>query len=196
FGVIAQRAKEAFERHGLDVHRFGFFCFDEWDDQYTKVQTNEGVMVTKTRITTVPVQVTKTRIVSKPVMVTESRQVLKDEVLEDGTRIKRVVNEEYQTPKMEMIPVLNEDGSPFAQNPFVSVPVVEDVEEEYIETEFQEVEEEYEEEAEPEYEDILVTPAGSRYGIRYEEALVLEAALQRRNNEILKRIIEEINSST
>ncbi|ENA6098928.1 hypothetical protein ABGM09_004308, partial [Escherichia coli] len=49
---------------------------------------------------------------------------------------------------------------------------------------------------EPEYEDILVTPAGSRYGIRYEEALVLEAALQRRNNEILKRIIEEINSST
>ncbi|EOV3649069.1 hypothetical protein ACOQG5_004703, partial [Escherichia coli] len=42
-------------------------------------------------------------------------------------------------------------------------------------------EEEYEEEAEPEYEDILVTPAGSRYGIRYEEALVLEAALQRRN---------------
>ncbi|HGD7391770.1 TPA: hypothetical protein ACI677_004895, partial [Escherichia coli] len=60
----------------------------------------------------------------------------------------------------------------------------------------QEVEEEYEEEAEPEYEDILVTPAGSRYGIRYEEALVLEAALQRRNNEILKRIIEEINSST
>lgn len=196
FGVIAQRAKEAFERHGLDVHRFGFFCFDEWDDQYTKVQTNEGVMVTKTRITTFPVQVTKTRIVSKPVMVTESRQVLKDEVLEDGTRIKRVVNEEYQTPKMEMIPVLNEDGSPFAQNPFVSVPVVEDVEEEYIETEFQEVEEEYEEEAEPEYEDILVTPAGSRYGIRYEEALVLEAALQRRNNEILKRIIEEINSST
>ncbi|EOA8111553.1 phage tailspike protein [Escherichia coli] len=181
FGVIAQRAKEAFERHGLDAHRFGFFCFDEWDDQYTKVQTNEGVMVTKTRITTVPVQVTKTRIVSKPVMVTESRQVLKDEVLEDGTRIKRVVNEEYQTPKMEMIPVLNEDGSPFAQNPFVSVPVVEDVEEEYIETEFQEVEEEYEEEAEPEYEDILVTPAGSRYGIRYEEALVLEAALQRRN---------------
>ena len=180
FGVIAQRAKEAFERHGLDVHRFGFFCFDEWDDQYTKVQTNEGVMVTKTRITTVPVQVTKTRIVSKPVMVTESRQVLKDEVLEDGTRIKRVVNEEYQTPKMEMIPVLNEDGSPFAQNPFVSVPVVEDVEEEYIETEFREVEEEYEEEAEPEYEDVLVTPAGSRYGIRYEEVLVMEAAVQRR----------------
>lgn len=180
FGVIAQRAKEAFERHGLDVHRFGFFCFDEWDDQYTKVQTNEGVMVTKTRITTVPVQVTKTRIVSKPVMITESRQVLKDEVLEDGTRIKRVVNEEYQTPKMEMIPVLNKDGSPFEQNPFVSVPVVEDVEEEYIETEFREVEEEYEEEAEPEYEDVLVTPAGSRYGIRYEEVLVMEAAVQRR----------------
>ncbi|EQC3572147.1 tail fiber domain-containing protein [Escherichia coli] len=27
-GIIAQRAKEAFERHGLDPHSFAFFCYD------------------------------------------------------------------------------------------------------------------------------------------------------------------------
>ncbi len=31
-GVIAQRAQEAFIRHGLDPHRFAFFCYDEWPD--------------------------------------------------------------------------------------------------------------------------------------------------------------------
>ena len=30
FGAIAQRFVEAFERHGLDAHRFGFICYDEW----------------------------------------------------------------------------------------------------------------------------------------------------------------------
>ncbi|MBW9468680.1 tail fiber domain-containing protein, partial [Enterobacter roggenkampii] len=61
FGVIAQRAKEAFERHGLDAHRFGFLCYDEWDDQYAQVQTNEGEVVVKTRLVEKPVVVTKTR---------------------------------------------------------------------------------------------------------------------------------------
>ncbi|MCO0932606.1 hypothetical protein MLJ00_020655, partial [Escherichia coli] len=61
---------------------------------------------------------------------------------------------------------------------------------------FQEVEEEYEEEADPEYEDILVTPAGSRYGIRYEEALVLEAALQRRNNNRLVACLKVMDNVT
>lgn len=32
FGAIAQRFVEAFERHGLDAHRFGFICYDEWAD--------------------------------------------------------------------------------------------------------------------------------------------------------------------
>lgn len=48
-----------------------------------------------------------------------------------------------------------------------------------------EVIEEYTEPAEPTYSQVLETPAGSRYGIRYEEALALEAALQRRNYERL-----------
>ncbi|HCN8082847.1 TPA: hypothetical protein N6411_002867, partial [Escherichia coli] len=52
------------------------------------------------------------------------------------------------------------------------------------------------EEADPEYEDILVTPAGSRYGIRYEEALVLEAALQRRNNNRLVACLKVMDNVT
>lgn len=83
FGVLAQRAVEAFSRHGLDAHRFAFLCYDEWDDQYGKVQVGDG---------------------------------------------------------------------------------------EYIE--------------------VLETPAGNRYGIRYEEALILEAALQRRN---YSRLVDSFN---
>lgn len=48
--------------------------------------------------------------------------------------------------------------------------------------------EEYEEPDAPVYKPVLITPAGNRYGIRYEEALSLEAALQRRN---YKRLVDE-----
>ncbi|HCO8940297.1 TPA: phage tail protein, partial [Escherichia coli] len=41
--------------------------------------------------------------------------------------------------------------------------------------------EEYTEPAPAKFKKVLDTPAGERYGIRYEEALSLEAALQRRN---------------
>ena len=111
FGAIAQRYVEAFERHGLDAHRFAFICYDEWDDQYIQVQTNEGEVVVKTRT----------------------------------------------------------DG---------------------------EHEEEYTEPAAPEYENVLTVPAGSRYGIRYEEMLVLEAALQRRNYERLAARIEALEGAS
>ncbi|QIG28452.1 tail fiber domain-containing protein [Leclercia adecarboxylata] len=51
--------------------------------------------------------------------------------------------------------------------------------------EFVEVEEEYEDFADPIYEQRLILPAGDRYSLRYEEALALEAALHRRNHERL-----------
>ncbi|HFI3106260.1 TPA: hypothetical protein ACGPYK_000001, partial [Escherichia coli] len=50
----------------------------------------------------------------------------------------------------------------------------------------------YTEPAEPTYSQVLETPAGSRYGIRYEEALALEAALQRRNYERMKEQYEDL----
>ena len=199
FGVIAQRVKEAFERHGLDAHLFGFLCYDEWDDHYEKVQTNVGVEVTKTRLVERPVSVIKTRTVSKPVLETRWREALVDEVQEDGTRIKKVTQEEYQIPKLTKAFIFNEDGTPRLEDGvhlFVLEPVLEDVEVEYVDVEIMEVSEEYTEVAEPEYRDVLTIPKGSRYGIRYEEALVLEAALQRRNYERLAARIEALEGAS
>lgn len=194
FGAIAQRYVEAFERHGLDAHRFGFLCYDEWDDQYAQVQTNEGEVVVKTRMVEKPVVVTKTRTVSRPVMTTMVRDVLVDEVLEDGTRIKKVIQEECQAPQQSQVYIFNEDGSPHlndkGEHLFVNEPVMQDVIEEYSEWINEEHAEEYTEPAAPEYENILAVPAGSRYGIRYEEMLVLEAAVQRRKHDrLLQRIV-------
>lgn len=190
FGAIAQRYVEAFERHGLDARRFGFLCYDEWEDQFVKVQTNEGATVTRTMNVERPVSVIKTRTVKKPVLEIGYREVLVDATLEDGTRIKKVIQEEYQTPKLTKVYVFNEDGSARMEGDehiFVYEPVLEDVEVEYTDIEMHEVTEEYTEPAEPEYKDVISIPAGSRYGIRYEEALALEAALQRRN---YKRLLE------
>lgn len=100
FGVVAQRAKEAFERHGLDAHDYGFFCYDQWD--------------------AVPA---------------EYRDATKEEI-DNG----------------EVLP------------PATTV---------------------------------LVSPAieaGNKYGIRYEEALALEAALQRRNYQRLLARVEALEA--
>jgi hypothetical protein len=43
-GVLAQTVGEIMDRHGLDPHRYGFFCYDEWDENsYTDVGGNEIV---------------------------------------------------------------------------------------------------------------------------------------------------------
>lgn len=101
FGAIAQRFIEAFARHGLDAHDYGFLCYDEWDDEY------------------------------EPVMATRLKEKEREEE-EDAW-------EEYDTGEMK-----------------------------------------------------LVLAAGNRYGIRYEEALALEAALQRRNYQRLLARVESL----
>jgi hypothetical protein len=47
-GVIAQRVKEAFERHGVDPFAVGILCWDKWDDQYS--ETMQKVMRTESRM--------------------------------------------------------------------------------------------------------------------------------------------------
>lgn len=42
FGAIAQQYVEAFAKHGIDAHRFGFICYDEWD--YTPEVVNGDVV--------------------------------------------------------------------------------------------------------------------------------------------------------
>lgn len=41
FGVIAHRAIEAFERHGLNAHQ----CYDEWDDSPAVIDENTGNVI-------------------------------------------------------------------------------------------------------------------------------------------------------
>ena len=100
FGVVAQRAKEAFERHGLNAHDFGFLCYDEWE--------------------------------ATP----EITQVIPPQFDTDGNII--------EPERVEVVQVAVE--------------------------------------------------AGDRYGIRYEEALALEAALQRRNYERLLKRVEALEN--
>ncbi|MFG0645932.1 head-binding protein, partial [Leclercia adecarboxylata] len=150
---------------------------------------NEGETVVKTRMVEKQVVVTKTRTVKKQVMVAASREVLVDAEMEDGTKIKKVVTKEYLEPQTTKVYVFNEDGSPrideSGKQVFVLEPVTEDVEEKYKDVETIMVEEEFNDPVPPVYKPALITPAGNRYGIRYEEALSLEAALQRRNYERL-----------
>ncbi|WP_396001703.1 phage tailspike protein [Escherichia coli] len=142
FGFIAERAKEAFARHGLDAHRFAFFCYDEWEDQYIDVQINEGETIKQTVF-------------------------LEQYVMVEGT----------DTPVTKRVFFVNEDGSPaideYGQPRYADEPLTETVEREIDVP------------APPVYEKQLETPAGKRYGVRYEEALILECALQRRNHERL-----------
>jgi hypothetical protein len=38
FGLIAQRVKAVFEKHGLDPFAYGVLCYDEWEDLHQDVQ--------------------------------------------------------------------------------------------------------------------------------------------------------------
>lgn len=106
FGIIAQRAKEAFERHGLDPHSFAFFCYD---------------------------------------------------------------------PE-ETIPAVYESVPPVYER----VPAVYDGDGREVSPELWRI-------TEPAHEKMVAESyvVGERYGIRYEEALVMEAALHRRNHQRL-----------
>lgn len=46
FGAIAQRFVEAFANHGLDAHRFGFICYDEWESAEAVVSEETGEIIT------------------------------------------------------------------------------------------------------------------------------------------------------
>ncbi|MWR77113.1 hypothetical protein GP974_33840, partial [Escherichia coli] len=44
-GIIAQRAQEAFIRHGLDPHQFAFFCYDKWESSPEVLDEETGDVV-------------------------------------------------------------------------------------------------------------------------------------------------------
>ncbi len=117
-GLVAQQVHEIFSARGLDAHRYGLLCYDEWEAAPEKVE------VTKTLISPAVYE----QILVEEAVYEEDHgvpELVKDAVDKDGKLITPEVFEEQRqvTPAVE---------------------------------------------------------AGSRYGIRYEEALCLEAAYQRR----------------
>lgn len=169
FGVIAQQVRDAFLAHGIDGQRYGLLCYDEWDDEYSQIQINAGETVTKTRV------------VMRPAFITDTHEVLVRQEQPDGSFVMVAKLEEYQRPKLEILPVFNADGSPRVNASGVRVMSCEQVIEAVVE--------EYEAPADPVYETVLDIAAGNRWGIRADQCLFLEAALQRRNYErLLKRV--------
>lgn len=160
FGLIAQWVRDVLAKHGIDGFSLGLLCYDEWDDEYVDEQVNIGEMVTKTKTVTVKKSIKKTVKESKTVR-NEAGDLVLVEV--DVVKEEPVLVMEY-VKDIDGNFVINEDGTKMT----VFTQATEDVEKEY------------EAPAEPVYVRKLVKEAGSRYGIRYEEALSLEAASQRR----------------
>lgn len=165
FGLIAQHVRDVLTKHGIDGFTLGLLCYDEWGDQFVDEQTNVGEMTVKTKTVTVK-KFTKTTVKESAIVRSESGELVLVEV--DAIKEEPVGTLEYVKDQHGNF-VLNDDGEKLTV--FIQ--------------ETEEVEKEYEAPADPVYEKKLVKAAGNRYGIRYEEALSLEAALQRRNYERL-----------
>lgn len=172
FGLIAQWVRDVLDTHGIDGFSLGLLCYDEWDEEYVNEQVNIGETVVKTKLVTVKKSIKNTVKESKTV-----RNEVGDLVLVEIDVVKEepVLVMEY-VKDIDGNFVIKEDGTKMT----VFTQVTEDVEKEY------------EAPAEPVYVRKLVKAAGSRYGIRYEEALSLEAAYQRRNYQRLLSRIEAL----
>ncbi|MFQ2091102.1 phage tail protein [Aeromonas taiwanensis] len=172
FGLIAQWVRDALSKHGIDGFSLGLLCYDEWDDEYTDEQVNIGETVTKTKLVTVKKSIKQTVKESKTVRNEAGDLVLVeiDVVKEDPVLVMEYVKD------IDGNFVIKEDGTKMT----VFTQATEDVEKEY------------EAPAEPVYVRKLVKAAGNRYGIRYEEALSLEAAFQRRERERDRRAFEAL----
>ncbi|GEM_PF-1513440 len=165
FGLIAQHVRDVLTKHGIDGFTLGLLCYDEWDNQFVDEQTNVGQITVKTKLLTVK-KSTKTKVKESAIVRSENGDMVLVEV--DAIKEEPVGTLEYVKDQHGNF-VLNDDGEKLTV--FIQ--------------ETEEVEKEYEAPADPVYEKKLVKAAGNRYGIRYEEALSLEAALQRRNYERL-----------
>lgn len=164
-GIGAQSLAEAFASEGLDASDYAMFCYDEWDEEKTVIQTNRGE--TDVIESEVEQQVFETVLVNEP---------FEEVKLIDGkyTLTKEMREVEVERPKYETHNVYDENGDRVyhvavhenengdkivTKTPrVISVPVIETV------TVTKEVP------CEPVYEEVI-TPAGNRYGVRLDQVL-------------------------
>lgn len=172
FGLIAQWVHDALDKHCIDGFSLGLLCYDEWDDEYEEEQVNIGETVIKTKIVYVKKSIKKT--------VKESKTVRN----EAGDLVLVEIDVVKEEPALVMEYVKDINGNFVTKEDGTKMTVFTEV--------LEEVEKEYTAPAEPVYVRKLVKAAGSRYGIRYEEALSLEAAFQRRERERDRRAFDEL----
>jgi hypothetical protein len=163
-GVVAQDIKAAFEAEGIDPHKYGIFCYDEWSEVSEEIEALQGedgaypkqVEIQKTEV--VFVTQTKTEVVGdKAILISYTEEISRPAYKsiplfdERGNRVRLMVSP--QTPA-----IFDNDGSiareaqeAVYQDAFHKIPDNEVV------TRF--------------YKKKIKKEAGNIYGIRYEELL-------------------------
>lgn len=157
-GVIAQEVRAAFEAEGLDPHRYSLFCFDEWGELAEEVETTEDD----------PDAYAKVIEVQKTEMITVSKRKLE---IRGDRAVQIEYTEEVEQPVYKSLPVYDEVGAPimYMVTPHDKKTGADAVYRE--ETHDIPVMEE-----QTRYFKKAITPAGSLYGIRYEELLAFVIA--------------------
>lgn len=146
-GMTVQRAIEIMRSHGLDPMRYAFICYDKWDAEVVQQQTNVGQKVQRWR----EVQRQKVRTVNRPEVFIENVA---------GRFVQKTRQVEVNELVFESHPVYDDQGVPVLVDGVqltVDVPVIETVNEEF------------EVDAEPVFDDVVIRPAGDRYAFRYEQ---------------------------
>lgn len=157
-GLIAQAVEKAFADKGLDAFEIGLLCRDPIFEAVVELVPEE-----------------------QPVM-EDVEEIADEDVVENGRIVRRAVSRVVQRPKQEVLPVVDEHGSPVMEevlDPFApeddpkrsmlvemkrAVPVMETVEVERT---------------------VERATGETRYGLRYTEAFAIEAAWARREIERL-----------
>lgn len=162
-GMTVQRAIEIMESHGLEPFKYGFICYDKWDEVIGQKRINPDEFITKLRVTTRQVQ-----------KIVISNEEVQEVQMIDGTPTLVTITRQVENTVFEELPVLNGDGSPVMiqvdETTLVpmthKVPVMETIESQ----------ETYTVPAEPKYETVTTTEAGDRYAFRYDQLNLFIAA--------------------
>lgn len=163
-GVIAQRVKEAFEAHGIDPFEYGILCRDLVPEEEIEDPAGD-----------------RERVIQVPRMVPVSREEDSVEIRNGVAMVTKKITT-TEEPVFEYFPMMDGEG-----NPLMDVrPQVTDATGKVI-REAASVPKMHQRQATDEVRiRYRVVPEHERYGVRYEEALCLEAALLRRE---LNRLI-------
>lgn len=147
-GMTVQQAIAILEKHGINPFSLGFICHDKWPAEYERRQINIGEKIIKHRDV----------VQQKTIEHERDHEVIE---IVDGKPVLVSKPVKIQEPVFVDVPVSRPDGSlvmlETGQPMTVRMP------------ELETVPEQYEVDADPVYEDVLIRPAGDCYSFRYDE---------------------------